>query len=134
MISQFCHARIRSVGEIPPARGRRSRATATTHERFGARMIVMTGANGRLGRALATALAERGLIADVTLATRDPDQVTDLAERGFRVVAADFSDPESVTRAFRGAERVVLISATGAAEARIPLHRNAIDAATRVGV
>jgi len=94
----------------------------------------MTGANGRLGRVLAKTLVERGMTEDVTLTTRNPAQVGDLAELGFRVVAADFADPASLEQAFAGAETLMMISATGPAAERIPLHRNAIDAAARAGV
>ena len=97
-------------------------------------MIVLTGGNGRLGRALAKALHDAGLTSEVTVATRDPAAVEDLAALGFRVVAADFGDPRSLDEAFLGAGTLVMISATGPAPIRIPLHRSAIDAAVRARV
>jgi NAD(P)H dehydrogenase (quinone) len=91
-------------------------------------MKAITGANGRLGRAVAQALAERGLAGEFVLITRDPSRVADLAEQGFAVRPADFGDPASLRGAFQGVDDLLLISATGPARERIPLHRNAIDA------
>ena len=97
-------------------------------------MITITGANGRFGRQLAHYLADQGWNETVSLTTRDPARVADLADRGFQVLEADFSDPMSLRKAFLNTETLFLISATGPARDRIPLHRNAIDAAEAVGV
>ena len=97
-------------------------------------MIAITGANGRLGHALALALYSRGLAEGIRLTTRDPARAQDLTALGFQVVAADFSSPASLDAAFSGVDKLFLISATGATPVRIPLHRNAIDAAVRAGV
>ncbi|WP_258018329.1 NAD(P)H-binding protein [Streptomyces noursei] len=50
-----------------------------------------------------------------------------------RVRAADFDDRESLTRAFDGAERALVIS-TDALGRRVQQHGNAFDAAVRAGV
>jgi NAD(P)H dehydrogenase (quinone) len=97
-------------------------------------MIAITGATGRLGHALALALHGRGLAAGIRLTTRDPAGAQDLAALGFQVVAADFTSPASLDAAFSGVDKLFMISATGATPVRIPLHRNAIDAAVRAGV
>jgi NAD(P)H dehydrogenase (quinone) len=94
----------------------------------------ITGANGRLGRAVAAELAARGLAGEVRLITRDPSQVADLAELGFTVRAADFGEPATLEQALQGVDALLLISATGPAHERIPLHRNAIDALAGAGV
>lgn len=98
-------------------------------------MIVMTGANGRLGRLVAKMLVKRGAASQVTLTSRDPAKITDLAAFGFRTMRADFSDPESMHAAFTGATTALMISMPGPIEERIPRHRNAFDAAkaARVG-
>ncbi len=97
-------------------------------------MIVMTGANGRLGRLVANAPARRGAATQVTLATRDPSKIADLAALDFKIARADFSDPESMRPAFAGAKTVLMISMPGPVEVRIPLHRNAFDAVKQAGV
>lgn len=94
----------------------------------------ITGANGRLGRTVARELAARGRAGEVRLITRDPSQVSDLAALGFAVRAADFAEPASLQEALQGVDALLLISATGPASERIPLHRNAIDALDRAGV
>lgn len=97
-------------------------------------MIVMTGANGRLGRLVAHALARRGAAGRVRLATRDPAKTADLAALGFQIVRADFADPASLRAAFTGAGAALMISMPGPVEARLPLHRNAFDVAREAGV
>lgn len=92
-------------------------------------MFVMTGANGRLGRLVATMLAKLGFADQVTLTTRDPAKVADLAALGFKAVRADFSDTASMRAAFSGAKAALMISMPGPVEERVPLHRNAFDAA-----
>jgi NAD(P)H dehydrogenase (quinone) len=97
-------------------------------------MKALTGANGRLGRAVAQALAKLGLTEDIVLITRDRAQVSDLAEQGFDIREADYDEPGSLERALQDVERVLMVSATGPASVRIPLHRKAIDAIVRTGV
>jgi NAD(P)H dehydrogenase (quinone) len=97
-------------------------------------MIVITGINGRLGRSIATTIATLDDPGSYRFTTRDPGAAADFVEQGFGVVPADYADVGSVRKAFDGAETVLLISATGTAATRIPLHRNAIQAATEVGV
>jgi NAD(P)H dehydrogenase (quinone) len=98
-------------------------------------MIVMTGANGRLGRSVARMIARRGAAREVKLATRDPAKIADLTALGFTAVQADFADRKSMRAAFDGASAALMISMPGPVGERIPLHRNAFDAAAdaRVG-
>lgn len=91
-------------------------------------MKAVTGASGRLGRAIATELVEADQADDVILITRSPEAVADLAERGYTVRAGDFADPASMSQALEGIDTVLMISATGPAKDRIPLHRKAIEA------
>jgi NAD(P)H dehydrogenase (quinone) len=97
-------------------------------------MIVMTGANGRLGRAIAKALARRGAAPRVTLLSRDPSKLADLAALGFKTGRADFADPASLPTAFAGATTALISSVPGPIPERIPLHRNAFDAAQQAHV
>jgi NAD(P)H dehydrogenase (quinone) len=92
-------------------------------------MIVMTGANGRLGRTVARMIAQRGAAREVKLATRDPAKIGDLTALGFTAVHADFADRQSMRAAFAGASAALIISMPGPVGERVPLHRNAFDAA-----
>lgn len=67
--------------------------------------VVVTGATGFVGSHLARALLDRG--ARVVGAVRTPSKGAWLQELGVELVQADLADPESLTRAFRGADAVV---------------------------
>ena len=90
--------------------------------------IVITGASGQLGRRTAEYVLER--TSDVILVTRTPDK---LAGLGGEVRYCDFDDPASLSAAFAGGERLLLIS-TDVVGARLDGHRNAIAAAAAAGV
>lgn len=97
-------------------------------------MIVVTGANGKLGRLVAAELEKKVKSADVVLGSRDPHKLADLAGRGFRTVRADFDDAASLDTAFAGADTVLIISGDAPNDVRIRQHRTAIDAAKKAGV
>jgi NAD(P)H dehydrogenase (quinone) len=95
--------------------------------------LVITGATGHLGRLVVEDLLGRGVPAgDITAAGRDVTKVKDLADRGVRVRHIDYDDPASLDAAFRGADRILLISASVPGD-RARQHGNAIDAAARAG-
>jgi NAD(P)H dehydrogenase (quinone) len=94
---------------------------------------VITGATGHLGRLVVQELLSRGVPAgDITATGRDITKVKDLADRGVRVLAIDYDDPASLDAAFRGADRILLVSASEPGR-RARQHENAIDAAVRAG-
>jgi NAD(P)H dehydrogenase (quinone) len=94
---------------------------------------VITGATGHLGRLVVQDLLRRGVPAgDITAAGRDVTKVKDLADRGVRVLAIDYDNPASLDAAFRGADRILLVSASEPGR-RAQQHENAIDAAARAG-
>jgi len=70
---------------------------------------VVTGAGGFTGHALASKLLERG--DDVTALARNASSVSDLAERGATVIAADIRDADAVATAVEGARTVYHIAA-----------------------
>ena len=74
--------------------------------------IVITGASGHLGRAVAERLlTDHGVTAgDLVLVTRSPDKLTDVAARGAQVRQGDFADPPSLELAFAGADKALIIS------------------------
>jgi uncharacterized protein YbjT (DUF2867 family) len=92
-------------------------------------MIVVTGATGRLGRAVVERLTESMPVGQLAVSVREPEKATDLAARGIRVRRGDFSDPDSLLRAFDGATQVLIVSGPADAEP----HRAAIDAARAAG-
>lgn len=96
--------------------------------------IVVTGATGQLGRLVIASLLERGVPAsDITAVSRSTESLADLAAKGVKVAKADYKDPASLEAAFAGADTLLLISSNDFDD-RAGQHRNAIDAAKRVGV
>ena len=96
-------------------------------------MIVVTGASGQLGRLVIESLLKKLPAGQIGIAVRNPAKVEDLAARGVKVLQADYDQPETLERAFQGADKVLLISASEVGR-RVPQHRAVIDAAKRAGV
>jgi NAD(P)H dehydrogenase (quinone) len=96
--------------------------------------IVVTGATGGLGRHAVESLLSRGVPADRIVAVgRSIEKIQDLADRGVRVQYASYDEPESLRKAFAGADKVLLVSGSEPGK-RIPQHQNVIDAAKDAGV
>ena len=96
-------------------------------------MIIVTGATGRLGRAIAEKLLDRVPADTIGVSVRDPDKAAGLAARGVRVRAGDFTDPASLEHAFEGADQVLVVSAAIRGPQAAGANRAAIDAAVRAG-
>jgi uncharacterized protein YbjT (DUF2867 family) len=97
-------------------------------------MIIVTGANGQLGRAVVEQLLERVSAEQVGVSVRDPEKSQGLKERGVRVRKGDFDDPASLVHAFEGASQVLIVSSNTSGETAVHQHRTAIDIAKQVGV
>ncbi|MBH1962926.1 MAG: NAD(P)H-binding protein [Comamonadaceae bacterium] len=93
--------------------------------------ITITGASGKLGRAVCEELATRVPPSLVTLGTRSPESLQAYSVAGYRVMQVNFDEPQTVEEAFRGAEAMLLICGHGSNEARIRQHTDAIDSAKR---
>jgi len=81
-------------------------------------------------------LLERGNGARIIATTRKPDGLSELAARGVEVRRADFDDEASLTTAFRGVERALVISTDALDEPgkRVRQHARAIKALAAAGV
>ncbi len=96
--------------------------------------IVVTGATGKLGRLAVESLLNRGVPAgEIVAVGRDVARIDDLAARGVVVRHADYEDPQSLTAALTGAEKLLLISASEVGR-RLHQHRNVVEAAKAAGV
>lgn len=96
-------------------------------------MIVVTGASGQLGRLVIEALLRKPLAEEIVAAVRNPKSVEALQARGVQVRQADYDQPESLATAFRGADKLLLISSSEVGR-RTPQHRAVITAAKTAGV
>ena len=90
-------------------------------------MIVVTGATGELGRAVVENLLRYVPAARVAVSVRKPEDAQAFAARGVAVRRGDFDEPESLVRSFVGADRLLIVSASGIDhESRAVRHRNAL--------
>jgi NAD(P)H dehydrogenase (quinone) len=96
-------------------------------------MIAITGATGQLGRLVMEGLLQKLPAGDIVATVRNPDNAKGFAMRGVQVRAADYDLPDTLERAFQGADKLLLISGSEVGR-RVPQHRAAIDAAARAGV
>ncbi|MBT9606066.1 SDR family oxidoreductase [Microbacterium sp.] len=95
--------------------------------------LLVTAANGHLGRLVVDALLARGIAAsDIVAGVRTPAKADDLSARGIRVVEFDYARPDTLAASLDGVARVLLISGTDAD--RVSGHRNVIDAVRAAGV
>ena len=96
-------------------------------------MIAVTGASGQLGRLVIQNLLETVEPAAIVAAVRSPEKAADLAAKGIQVRRADYDRPDTLSAAFAGVERVLLISSSETG-GRLPQHRAVIEAARAAGV
>ncbi|MCD0245880.1 NmrA family NAD(P)-binding protein [Xanthomonas melonis] len=96
-------------------------------------LILVTGAGGQLGALVVEALLARVPANRIVATARDTASLAEFAKRDITVRRADYADPASLDQAFAGVERILLVS-SNAVGARVPQHRNVIDAAKRAGV
>lgn len=96
-------------------------------------MIVVTGANGQLGRQVIKHLITKVNASDIIAAVRTPENASDLLALGVQVREADYSKPETLKTAFKGVNKVLLISSSELGQ-RVEQHQNVINAAKEQGV
>jgi NAD(P)H dehydrogenase (quinone) len=97
--------------------------------------LFVTGATGHLGRLVIEALLRTVPAGSITAGVRDPNgpAAKELADRGVAVRAADYVQPETLSAAFAGMDKLLLISSNTLGE-RVAQHRNVIEAAAKAGV
>jgi NAD(P)H dehydrogenase (quinone) len=96
-------------------------------------MIVVTGATGHLGKLVVEGLLEKLPADQVVAAVRTPEKAADLAARGVEVRRADYTDPDSLVTALKGADKVLLVSSSEVGQ-RAAQHQAVIEAAKQSGV
>lgn len=96
--------------------------------------ILLTGATGKLGTKVIETLLKTVPASELAVSVRNPEKAEGLRERGVEVRKGDFDHPETLTTAFAGIDRLLIISADGDNETRIRQHTNAVAAAKQAKV
>ncbi|QFY60538.1 SDR family oxidoreductase [Rhizobium grahamii] len=100
--------------------------------------ILITGAAGQLGQRVIHHLLETYKVpaASLIAASRDPSKLASLSAKGVVTRAADFDDPATLETAFKGADRLLIISTDALAVPgqRLKQHTAAVEAAAKAGV
>lgn len=97
-------------------------------------MILITGATGNLGKATINFLLRKGVSANNIVAlVRDVAKVEELKAKGINIKIGDYDDYTSLTKAFVGVEKLLLVSGSDL-EKRGQQQENVVKAAKESGV
>ena len=96
-------------------------------------MIAITGASGHLGRLVVASLLRTVPPSKIVAAVRSLEKVHDLASTGISIRHADYSRPDTLTPAFAGVDKLLLISGSEVGR-RVEQHKAVIAAARQAGV
>jgi len=99
--------------------------------------IAITGVTGHLGSHVLRHLIKLLPPSEIIAIVHKPESAQDpqLIATGVEIRVGDYGQPESLTEALRGADRLFLVSApTHQVESRVKLHKSAITAAKNAGV
>lgn len=95
-------------------------------------MILVTGATGQLGAATVEHLLKHTKANTIVALARDENKAAALKEKGVEVRIGDFDDTDSLNKAMKGIDKVLLISTVD--PNRFQQHKNVVDAAKSAGV
>ncbi|MGB3246618.1 MAG: NAD(P)H-binding protein [Sulfitobacter sp.] len=96
--------------------------------------FIVTGASGNLGRQVIDNLIAAGASPIIAI-SRSPEKLADLADKGVEARKGDFNDPASLSTAFAGGKRLLIISTDDLEPGkRLAAHKNAIAAAAKEGI
>ena len=96
-------------------------------------LLMVTGASGQLGRLVVAHLKTLVPAARIVALVRKPELKAAYEAEGIAARLGDYDDPDSLTAAFDGIDRLLLISSSTVGE-RARQHGNAIAAAKAAGV
>lgn len=94
--------------------------------------FLVTGATGQLGSLVIEQLLKTVPASDVVASVRDPKKAEHLSAQGVEVREGDFARPETLSSAFAGIDKLLMISTSPGN--RVAEQQAAIDAAKAAGV
>ncbi len=97
-------------------------------------MILVTGATGHLGRATINFLLKKVPANQISVLVRSEAKAAEFTEKGITVHIGDYTDYDSMVKAFAGTDKLFLISSSDLGGDRSVQHINAIKAAKAAGV
>ncbi len=97
-------------------------------------MILITGANGHLGRQTIEFLIKKGIEpSQITALVRSIEKGEDLALKGVKIAIGDYDDQESLVKAFKGIDKILLVSGSDLKN-RLAQHERILKAAKEANV
>lgn len=97
------------------------------------KVIGVTGATGQLGRLVISSLLNKTDAENIVALVRTPSNAQDLKDLGVQVRQADYSQPDTLSSAFVGINKLLLISGSEVGQ-RAQQHQAVIDAAKEANV
>lgn len=100
-------------------------------------MILVTGATGQFGSKTIEHLLNKGVNpSEISVLARDLTKTNDLKEKGVHIKQGDYTDHNSMRKAFQDVDKLLLVSSNDreAIANRTQHHKNAIKAAKEAGV
>lgn len=96
-------------------------------------MILVTGANGFVGKEALHHLVRSVPASKIAAMVRTPEKSGELRDLGVEIRIADYDNSEALSRAMEGVQKLLLISGTDITN-RVQQHSNVVDAAKEAGV
>jgi len=95
--------------------------------------ILVTGATGHLGKAVTEFLLQKTDAENISILVRDAAKAEDFKSKGVEIAVGDYNDHASLLQAFKGIDKLYLVSGTDIAN-RSAQQENVIKAAKEAGV
>jgi NAD(P)H dehydrogenase (quinone) len=95
--------------------------------------ILVTGATGQLGKAVTESLLKKTAASNIHILVRDAGKAAAFKAQGVTIHVGDYSDYASLVKAFKGIDKVYMVSGNDIAN-RAQQHDNVVNAAKEAGV
>lgn len=95
--------------------------------------ILVTGATGHLGKEVVSNLLDKPRTYNIAAFVRDASKATGLKEKGAEIRLGDYTDYQSLLRAFKGIDKLYFVSSNDVHGRKIQ-HDNVVKAAGEAGI